>query len=520
MTELAPPGYASRERGDGPDLAFPVGVSAFAAATLLTSFYEVCVAAPRAFARLSQPNWSLSIALGAIALGAWLTRRSRALGADTGFALLACFSAGSAHALALGFAHGPFLDIFEVAVPLYGGLLFGATGLALARDVGRELAALEAVPYLMNPLRLAALSAGWLGVLLTFPALGILRRGALVAALLTGAALLLPFVERLFGKTRRKEPRSLQALATFATVASLGVAHHSVPLSVVQSHPGDVVYALETGRGEHVIARSQGGLLLFSNDVLALTTNDSTRFAEALVHPALSLAARRARVLAIDDGTGPVAREALRWKDLESLTLVPHDPALAQLAREGDWFSALTSEALNDRRVTWVDREAAPFVLESKELFDVVLLNASDPSDYRSGKYFSRYWLEAVRMHLGADGVLAVQTTSPLRTPRAFASILETLNRAGFSVVSYRAALPTLGEWSFALAFTTSEPIASRLAHVHSIPTGTEYVSDRMLPTLLASSPEPPPHDTAPVNHLWDQPVVELYRREDRSLTE
>lgn len=520
MSGPVPPGYASSEPGALPELAFPVGVCAFAAATLLTSFYEVCVAAPRAFSPLSRPNYCLPIALVAAASGGWLARRSRALSAEAGCALLACLAAASAHVLALAFAHGPFIDVFEVSVPLIGGLLFGASSVALVRDFGRDLVVLEAVSYLMNPLRLAALASGWLAVLLTFPPLGILRRAALLAGLLAGAAVLLPFVERLLGKERRNELKIFTVLAPFAALASLGLAHRRVPLAAVQNHAGDVVYTLDDGRGEHVVTRSQGGFLLFSNEVLALTSNDSTRFAEALVHPALALAARRTRLLAIDDGTGPVAREALRWKDVESLTIVPHDPALSLFARESAWSEELSGDALNDRRVTWVEREAAPFVLESEERFDVILLNASDPSDYRSGKYFSRYWFEALRARLAEDGLLAVQTTSPLRTPGAYASILATLQSAGFSVTSYRAALPTLGEWSFALAFTSRRGIAEALAHAHSVPTGTVYVNDRTLPTLFASGPELSPASGAPVNHLWDQPVVELYRREDHAFSE
>ena len=520
MSELVPPGYAPSERGAGPELALPVGVCAFTVATLLTSFYEVCVAAPRAFSPLSQPNYCLPIALAAASVGGFLARRPRALSAEAGCALLACFASTSAHALSFAFARGPFLDVLELTVPLVGGALFGATGVALVRDFGRELAALESISYLMNPLRLAALASGWLATLLTFPALGILRRAALLAALLAGAAVLLPFVERLFGHKRRNELKTFTVLAPFAALGSLGLAHRSVPLSAIQNHPGDVVYTLDAGRGEHIVARSQGGLLLFSNDVLALTSNDSRRFAEALVHPALALAERRTRLLSIDDGTGPVAREALRWKDVESLTIVPHDPALSQFARESAWSGELSGDALNDRRVTWVEREAAPFVLESKDLFDIVLLNASDPSDYRSGKYFTRYWFEVLRSHLTPGGMLAVQTTSPLRTPGAFASILQTLQGAGFSVVSYRAALPTLGEWSFALAFKAAEPIAERLSRARPIPAGTVYVSDQTLATLLSSAPEPSPASDAAVNHLFDQPVVELYRREDHAFSE
>lgn len=520
MSDSAPPGYASRERAVGPELAFPVGVCAAAAATLLTAFYELCVATPRAFSRLTAPDVALPLALAAAALGVFLSRRARRFGAADGCALLACLSAGSAELFTVAFAHGALLDVCEVGVPVIGGVLFGATAVRLVKEVGPALLALEAVPYAMNPLRIALLAACWLGVLLTFPTLGILRRAALLAALLAGTALLLPFVARLFGDVSSRAVRPLAALAPFAALASLGLAHRSVPLAAVRNHPGEVVYTLSTEQAEHVVARSQGGLLLFSDDVLALTSNDARRFAEAEVHPALALATKRARVLALDDATGPVVQEILRWRDVLAVTLVPHDPALAQFARQNRWFSELGARALGDPRIRWVEREAAPFVLQSRDTFDVALLNASDPSGYRSGKYFSRYWLRALRERLTPDGVVAVQATSPLRTPGAFASIVESLRSAGFSLLSYRAALPTLGEWGFVLGFVSPAPLSQRLVAAGSIPSGTEYVNDEVLRTLLAAAPELPKPGVAPVNHLWDQPVVEMYRREDHAFSD
>ncbi|MGC4092447.1 MAG: hypothetical protein QM756_32135 [Polyangiaceae bacterium] len=522
MTRVTPPGYAS-VAGTTTGVAFPVAVCVFACATLATTFYEVCLATPRAYAPLGGPSYAAVLALGA-ALGGYALRSRGVLrlSAPSGCAASALVAAACAPLFACSFAHGAWLGVVGVVLPVLGGLCCGATLSALLAEFGRGLLSLEVLSYLANPFRLALVSALWLLTLLAFPSLGIWRRGALLSALLAAASVLLPFVARLLALPEQRSPsgRLASSVAPFAALASLLSAGLAVPIEAVRRRAGEVVYVLDGPRGTHVVSRSQGGMLLFSNDVLAITSNDAARFAEALVHPAFALAARRAQVLLLDDGNGSLPREALRYTDVAELWLVPHDPALSRLAQRSAWFSELGASSLRDARVRLVEREAAPFVLGSERRFDVIVLNASDPSSYLSGKYFSRLWLSNLRQHLSPGGVIALQATSPLRTPRVYRSILETLRSAGFSVLPLRAALPTLGEWGVALAFADDVPLAQRLQRAHPIAQGTGYVDDRSLPLLLAPRSEPTTEEPPLLNTAFEQPLVELYRHEDRAYSD
>ncbi|MFZ5892183.1 MAG: hypothetical protein ACOY0T_14090 [Myxococcota bacterium] len=523
MSIATPPGYASAEQQTTSRLGVPIAMATFAAATLLTCFYETCLSTPRAYSALGSDSSSALLALAAVATGFGVRwRRWSSFDSATGFAALACFTAGSAHALVDAFARADWLPWLGRLVAVSGGGLSGAVAAALVKDFGRDLAELEALSYLANPFRLGLLALLWLAVLLAFPPLGILRRAALLAAFSAAVAVLLPFLARLLAKPlpRSLVGRGLGLLAPFAALTSLLAADVVMPLPAVQRHAGEVVFVLNSARGEHVVSRSQGGMLLFSNDVLATTSTDASRFAEALVHPAFALAASRERVLLLDDGNGSVLREALRWQDLRKLQLLPHDPELFQRARRSNWFRALAGASFEDPRLVWSGREATRYLDAGQETFDVVLMNASDPSSYHSGKYFSLHWFQRVRAHLKPGGVFAVQTTSPLRTPETYAGILETLRRAGFELVTYRAALPTMGEWGFALAFGEERPLSTRLARAASVPNGARYVTRATLPALLQAAPELPPPGAGVINHLYDQPLVELYRREDQAFNE
>jgi spermidine synthase len=409
----------------------------------------------------------------------------------------------------------------EVLLPALTGVLSGYAALVLGRGVGRHFAVLGVFAYLLNALRLCLLGGAWLLLLMMLPLLPVPQRGALLSALLTLAALLLERFQRLCGPTPRAAwaAQSVIAIAPFAALGSLGLAERALPREALRSHAGEVVYALDGPRGHHVVSRLQGGLVLFSGEMLALTSADAPRFAESLAHPALAVARRRRAVLVLDDGTGSVEREVLRWRDVERLTLVPHDPSLLRLAKHSLWFQRLGADALADSRVQEVPTEAAPFVLNSRESFDVVLVNMGDPSSFLEGKYYTVGFLEALRLRLAPGGVLGMQVTSPLRTPETYASVLSTLTHAGFNIIPYVAPLPTLGEWGFVVAFSGEAPARTALAAASAaLPHGTRFITPAVLAALFAA-PASATGD-ARDSHLYDQPCVETYQREERALSD
>jgi spermidine synthase len=175
------------------------------------------------------------------------------------------------------------------------------------------------------------------------------------------------------------------------------------------------------------------------------------------------------------------------------------------------------------------------FVLTSRAKYAVILANLADPFGYLQGKYFTVRFFEAVRERLTPAGVFALQITSPERTPRTHASILATLRQAGFTTIAYRAPLPTLGEWGFALAVaapsaedkdgpaTSGElaerSLAARVRAVRFVPAGTSLVTAQNLRWLfeLPGSAQPP---VEPPNFLYEQALLELYHDEEHKFSE
>jgi spermidine synthase len=385
----------------------------------------------------------------------------------------------------------------------------------------------------LNPLRVALLAGLSAGLLAIFPRIGLLRGGALLGALLAGLSFLalsvnafleLPSRQRVHRSTKRPRarPRSSSALfvliagAALVSTAAAAGAPRLVRLADIERHAGDVLFVADGPRGRHVVTRVQGIVNSFSNDVLTVSATDGRRFAEALVHPALAFTPRPRRVLVLGDGSGAIEREVLRFEEVESITSVFPDRRLSDLAARSALLRPLGGEALADPRVRRVELEAARFVANSQDRYDVIVADFGDPTSYREGKHYSRVFLSRVKNRLTEGGHLGIQITSPLRTPRAHGSIASTLHAAGFGVALYRAPLPTLGEWGFALARNAPEPIEPRQLVVRSkLPVGSVLVDARTLRDMFVPASDALASH-GPVNVLHDQPVVELYRTEEQ----
>jgi spermidine synthase len=145
------------------------------------------------------------------------------------------------------------------------------------------------------------------------------------------------------------------------------------------------------------------------------------------------------------------------------------------------------------------------------------VIDADDPIGYREAKHYTRHFYRSVAKLFADSSVMVVQLPSPLTFPDSHANALATLRAAGLDVVPYRAALPALGEWGFALASpkSSSVELSERvLAARHRLPPGLRYVTAVNLDGLFALPRDVKGEDGA-VSTLGAPTIVELYAREN-----
>ncbi|MCG8567741.1 MAG: spermidine synthase, partial [Desulfobacterales bacterium] len=148
------------------------------------------------------------------------------------------------------------------------------------------------------------------------------------------------------------------ALATFVYFTFKGLIRKSLPLTLVMAgtfcavvygyannrdwqirheqplYDDPIVYS-KTSQYQHIVIthyKPLDDVRLFLNGNLQLSSIDEARYHESLVHPAVSMAQARDRVLILGGGDGAALREVLKYDSVREITLVDLDPAITRLA--------------------------------------------------------------------------------------------------------------------------------------------------------------------------------------------
>jgi len=271
-----------------------------------------------------------------------------------------------------------------------------------------------------------------------------------------------------------------------------------------------VVLAKSTPYQRIVLTRHRDQFQLFLNGQLQFSSVDEYRYHEALVHPAFSLRPGARRVLVLGGGDGLAVREILRHPSVAEIVLVDLDPEMTRLAVENPLLRDLNRSSLLEPRVRVVNEDALIWLgREGSGLFDVAFVDFPDPHNFSLGKLYTTRFYGLLRARLDPEGVVAVQSTSPLMARRSFWCINRTLEAAGFRVRPYHALVPSFGEWGFALA-------ALRPFDVPTVPPpGLRYLDGPTLASLFVLGPDMAPVD-AEVNRLNNQALVRYYEEEWR----
>ncbi|MFT7598384.1 MAG: spermidine synthase [Acidimicrobiales bacterium] len=216
-----------------------------------------------------------------------------------------------------------------------------------------------------------------------------------------------------------------------------------------------IVASAESGVQQLVVTSRvhPGGVVdtrLFLDSDLQLSSIDEHRYHESLVHPAVTGARD---VLILGGGDCLAAREALRHDSVEVLTMVELDPTVVELMRTVPELALLQQGSCDDPRLTIVHDDAFAWIgRQPADQYDAVIVDFPDPDTPALGRLYSVELYGQLRQLLRPDGLIVVQCGSPFFAPRAYWTCAETLEAAGWSLLSYHVDVPSFGDWGFHLA--------------------------------------------------------------------
>lgn len=159
-----------------------------------------------------------------------------------------------------------------------------------------------------------------------------------------------------------------------------------------------------------------GRILLLGEGDYAVTQfceKDEAYYHEAIVHPTMSLHPDPKKVLIIGGGDGGTAREVLRHP-VEQVIVAELDEAVIDVSKE--FFPGVSDGAFDDPRLKLHIGDGRKYVEETSEKFDVVIMDLTD-AEGASKMLFTKEFYEIVKSKMTAEGVLTVQTGSPVFDP-------------------------------------------------------------------------------------------------------
>ncbi len=498
--------------GDGAPRVL-LGVVLVIATTALV--YELSIAAVASYLlgdSVRQFSLVIGAYLSALGVGAYLSRfveeRLAIVFVDVELAA-ALVGGGSVPCLLVAFAFTRAFELILFIVVLAVGVLVGLELPLLIRILERRSTLRELIARaltfdyagaLVGSIAFSFVLVPKLGLAHTSPLCGLLN--ALVAL---GSTYVLPAVDaEEAAALARARVRAAFVAVSLATLFALSA--RATELAEGAIYPGEVMLARDTPYQRIVVTRHGDAFELFLNGNLQLSSADEYRYHEALVHPALAAARVRRHVVIGGGGDGLAVREALRWPEVESITLVDIDPEMTDLARSYAPLRALNGGSLDDPRTHVVNEDALRFFGEGGPLFDVVILDFPDPGSYAVGKLYTTEMYRRVRRRLSPGGAVVVQSSSPFLSKATFACIVRTLRASGFSVRPYQAFVPSFGVWGFVLARTEAFPAPTELP-----PRPLRFLNERALAGLFTLPADTETSEAVAVNRLDNQALVGYY---------
>jgi spermidine synthase len=307
--------------------------------------------------------------------------------------------------------------------------------------------------------------------------------------------------------------------ACAAAILAMGLVGERLVFESEQRQYGDpIVFSEQTAHQKIVVTQYKKDFCLFLNGQTQFCTEDEHRYHEALVHPAMWVSPEARQVLVLGGGDGLAIREVLKYSRVERIVLVDLDPRMVELARDLEPLRAANGGSLDDPRVQVVVADGFSWLGGSRDLFDVVLIDLPDPGYVGVAKLYSREFYQLVRNHLGPDGVMVTQSTSPIHATEAFSIIWHTIDEAGLATLPYRVYVPSFGDWGFNLAVREGhldpKQLAQRLDRFEPrVPTRFLNNAAMQAATRFEKGIFPDDPSGVPVSRLVRPAVFDAYQR-------
>jgi spermidine synthase len=194
------------------------------------------------------------------------------------------------------------------------------------------------------------------------------------------------------------------------------------------------------------------GRVLTLDDVVQTTEGDEFVYHEMLAHVPIFAHGAARRVLIVGGGDGGMAREVLRHASVEHVTMVEIDRGVVDFCREH--LPALSAGAFDDPRLELVIADAAAYVRERPERFDVIISDSTDPVGPGEALFTESFYARA-KDRLAPGGILVTQNGVPFLQGDELRATMAAFRALFADPACYLATVPTYAGGPMAFGWGT-----------------------------------------------------------------
>ncbi len=276
----------------------------------------------------------------------------------------------------------------------------------------------------------------------------------------------------------------------------------------------------------HMGLGQQNVINFYLNGRLQFSSMDEQIYHSYLVYPVLAGSARHDNILIIGGGDGLALRDVLRWSP-KQITLVDLDAELLDIFQNpeqhlpkslGIQIAQLNQLSLQDKRVNIIRGDAFVAIdtlLSQKQTFDAIIVDLPDPSHPDLNKLYSVNFYARLNQLLSADGLMAIQSTSPYHAKASFISIGKTVKAAKFNhVEQYHDNVPSFGEWGWTIASKIGQSPLKRLSSLDKLPVAHTWLNLAMIKAAFVFSNDFYKNkDKIGINYLGSHTLYQLHQK-------
>lgn len=185
------------------------------------------------------------------------------------------------------------------------------------------------------------------------------------------------------------------------------------------------------------------GKALVLDNLIQLSEKDEYYYHESLVHPAMFSHPNPKHILILGGGDGCAARECLKHNP-DKVILVDIDEDVVNISKT--YLKEINKSALESDKLKIVIEDGKRFVAETKEKFDCIIIDLTDPFGSPIGReLYSKEFYESINKILNMNGILATQAGTAFYYREVYNDVFKNVCSVFKYVRDYNVWIPSFG---------------------------------------------------------------------------